>query len=42
MIHQRLINSEQQPESVEQWYNRAIFLDRNWRESKREEERLRR
>ena len=27
--------------SIEQWYRRAIALDRNWRESRREEERLR-
>ena len=27
--------------SIEQWYRRAKALDRNWRESKREEERLR-
>ena len=38
MIYQRLIESEQQPESVKQWYDRPIALDRNWRKSKREEE----
>ena len=27
--------------SIEQWYRRATALDRNWRESRREEERLR-
>ena len=27
--------------SIEQWYRRAIALNRNWRESRREEERLR-
>jgi len=27
--------------SIEQWYRRAMALDRNWRKSKREEERLR-
>ena len=27
--------------SIEQWYKRATALDRNWRESRREEERLR-
>jgi len=26
--------------SIEQWYKRATALDRNWRESRREEERL--
>jgi len=29
MIHQRLMESEQQPSSIKQWYNRAIALDRN-------------
>ena len=28
-IHQRLMESEQQPDSIEQWYDRAIVLDRN-------------
>ena len=32
---------ENQPSSIEQWFKRAIALDRNWRESRREEERLR-
>jgi len=32
---------ENPPTSIEQWYKRAMALDRNWRESKREEERLR-
>ena len=27
--------------SIEQWYRRTTALDRNWRESRREEERLR-
>jgi len=27
--------------SIEQWYRRATALDRNWRESRRKEERLR-
>ena len=27
--------------SIEQWYKRAMALDRNWRENRREEERLR-
>ena len=26
---------------IEQWYKRATALNRNWRESRREEERLR-
>jgi len=29
-----------QPDSIEQWFRRAMALNRNWRESKREEERL--
>ncbi len=32
---------ENPPTSIEQWYRRATALDRNWRESRREEERLR-
>ena len=27
--------------SIEQWYKRATALDKNWRKSRREEERLR-
>ena len=36
------MEAENQPSSIEQWYRRAMALNRNWRESKREEERLRR
>ena len=32
---------EHQPRTIEQWYDRVIALDQNWRESRREEERLR-
>ena len=32
---------KQQPSSIEQWYDRVITLDRNQRESRREEKRLR-
>jgi len=32
---------ENPPASIEQWYRRAMVLDRNWRESRREEKRLR-
>ena len=32
---------ENLPTSIEQWYRRAMALDRNWQESRREEERLR-
>ena len=35
------MESENQPGSIEQWYKRAMVLDRNWRGSKRKEKRLR-
>ena len=35
------MEAENQPATIEHWFKRAITLDRNWRESKREEERLR-
>jgi len=41
VIRRKLMNMENQPATIEQWFKRAIALDRNWRESKREEERLR-
>jgi len=34
------MEAENLPASIEQWYKRATALDRNWRESRREEERL--
>jgi len=40
-IRRKLMEAENQPSSIEQWYKRAITLDRNWRESRKEEERLR-
>ena len=40
-IRRKLIEAENLPASIEQWYKRAMALDRNWRESRREEERLR-
>ena len=40
-IRRRLMEAENPPTSIENWYRRATALDRNWRESKREEERLR-
>ena len=40
-IRRKLIEVENPPASIEQWYRRATALDRNWRESRREEERLR-
>ena len=41
-IRRKLMEAENPPASIENWYRRATALDRNWRESKREEERLRR
>jgi len=40
-IKRKLMEVENLPTSIEQWYRRAMALDRNWRESRREEERLR-
>jgi len=40
-IRRKLMEVENPPTSIEQWYQRAMALDRNWRESRREEERLR-
>ena len=40
-IRRKLIEAENLPASIEQWYRRATALDRNWRESRRKEERLR-
>jgi len=41
VIRRKLIEAENQPGSIKQWFRRATVLDQNWRESKREEERLR-
>jgi len=41
VIWRKLMEAENQPSSIKQWYRRATALDRNWRESGREEERLR-
>ena len=40
-IWRKLMESENPPTFMEQWYRRATALDQNWRESRREEERLR-
>jgi len=40
-IRRKLMEAENPPASIEQWYKRATALNRNWRESRREEERLR-
>ena len=39
-IRRKLMEAENPPASIEQWYRRATALDRNWRESRRKEERL--
>ena len=36
-----MIEAENPLASIEQWYRRATALDRNWRECRREEKRLR-
>ena len=40
-IRRKLMETKHQLSSIEQWYDRTIALDRNWRESRRGEERLR-
>ena len=40
-IRRKLKEAEKPPTSIKQWYRRATALDRNWRESRRKEERLR-
>ena len=40
-IRRKFMEAENPPASIEQWYKRATALDRNWRESRREEKRLR-
>ena len=40
-IRRKLMKAENQPATIEHWFKRAITLNRNWRESRREEERLR-
>ena len=39
-IRRKLREVENLLTSIEQWYRRATALDRNWRESRQEEERL--
>ena len=41
MIRRKLMKAERPPTSIEQWYKHATNLDRHWRESRREEERIR-
>ena len=40
-IRRKLIETERPSTSIEQWYEYATNLDKHWRESKREEERMR-
>jgi len=40
-IQRKLMEAENPPTSIENWYRRATALDRNWRESRREEKRMR-
>ena len=40
VIRRKLIEAEMPPTSIKQWYECATKLDRHWRESKREEERM--
>ena len=40
-IRRKLMEVENPPASIKQWYKRVTALDRNWRKSKKEEERLR-
>jgi len=40
-IRRKLMEAESQLASIEQWYKRATALNRNWRESRKEKERLR-
>ena len=40
-LRRKLMEVENLLASIEQWYKRVTALDRNWRESRREEERLR-
>ena len=41
VIRKKLMKAENQPSSIKQWFRRTMALDKNWRESRREEERLR-
>jgi len=34
MIRRKLMEAENQPSSIEQWYRKTTALDRNWRESR--------
>jgi len=40
-IRRKLMEAKRPPTSIEQWYEQTTNLDKHWRESKREEDRLR-
>ena len=40
IIRRKLMEAKNQPGSIEQWYKRAMALNRNWKESRRKEEKL--
>ena len=40
VIRRKLIEAKRPPINIEQWYEHATNLDRYWRESRREEKRL--
>ena len=42
VIRRKLMEAERPPTSIEQWYEHAMNLDKYWRESKREEKRIKR
>ena len=39
-IRRKLIKAKTQPSLIKQWFRRAIVLDCNWKEKRREEKRL--
>ena len=41
-IRKRLVEAEFPPKSINQWYERAVKLDRNYRKSRREKKEKRR
>ena len=40
-IWRKLMEAKSQPGSIEQWYKKETALDKNWRESRRKEKRMR-
>jgi len=39
-IRRKLMEAENLPASIEQWYKKTTALNKNWRESRRKEKRL--